>query len=64
MNKCEDCKHEEICKWCGEMERNKEAVSHVAICKGLTPIKIEVICRKFEKDIARQENLCTQRQYL
>jgi len=61
MNKCEDCKNKEICKWSEEMKRNQDAVSQIPICKGLTPIKIEVTCRKFEKNNTKQDGFYIQR---
>lgn len=46
---CNDCQLEEICKWYEEMQRNKEEVNKIAVCKGLTPITITVKCNKFQR---------------
>ena len=46
---CVNCQSKEICKWCEEMQRNKEEVNKIAICKGLTPIFITVKCNKFQR---------------
>ena len=46
-NKCEKCENSNICKWCGEMKSTREYVDSMPKVKGLTPIKIRVMCDSF-----------------
>lgn len=57
-HKCEDCKNEDICKWCDDMKFKQEEVLKIPITKGLTPININITCRNFEKKAQRQDGFC------
>jgi len=47
---CINCQNKRICKWCEEMQRNKEEVGKIAGCKGKTPITISIKCSKFQRE--------------
>lgn len=54
-HKCEDCKNSDICKWCDDMKMKQEEVSKIPLCKGLTPISINVTCKNFNRKATRQD---------
>lgn len=54
-HKCENCRFSDICKWCGDMKMKQEEVLKIPLCKGLTPIRINITCRNFENKIQKQD---------
>lgn len=54
-HKCESCKHVSICKWCDDMKMKQTEVSKIPVCKGLTPVSINVTCGNFERKITKQD---------
>lgn len=54
-HKCEDCKNLSICKWCEDMRMKQEEVSKIPVCKGLTPISINVTCESFQRKVTKQD---------
>lgn len=51
MQKCENCKHEDRCKWCDSMKAQQNEVSKIVgdNINSTSPISIYVDCSKFEK---------------
>jgi hypothetical protein len=56
-HKCEDCRNNTICKYCGDMKHNQEEVAKIPTVKGLTPIKINITCRNFERKSLKQDEI-------
>ena len=56
-HKCEDCRNENICKYCGDMREKREQVDKIPTptIKGLSPIKITISCKNFEKKPLKQD---------
>ena len=56
-HKCEDCRNESICKYCGDMREKREQVDKIPTptIKGLSPIKITISCKNFEKKPLKQD---------
>lgn len=46
---CNDCKHNDICKWTAEMDAVKENAVNMVASRQASPIFINVDCKKFEK---------------
>ena len=54
-HKCEECRHQSICKWCDDMRVKQEEVSKIPVCKGLTPIRINITCVNYERKTLKQD---------
>ena len=53
MQKCDKCKHSDICKWCESMKQQQNAVDKIVEenCCVWSPITIKVECSKFEEKL-------------
>ena len=52
---CDDCKNNNICKYCSDMKSAKEYLNNMPKIKGSNPINISVVCSNFEKKAQRQD---------
>lgn len=56
-HRCENCKNLSICRWLDDMKIKQEEVSKIPVCKGLTPININITCESFERRPMRQDGI-------
>lgn len=54
---CENCRHNNICRWLDDMKMKQEEVSKIPLCKGLIPIRINITCESFERKPMRQDGV-------
>lgn len=56
--KCNNCSHENICKWKNDMNSVQEKTNNVLEQKNLlSPIRINIDCREFVIKNKKQDNL-------
>jgi hypothetical protein len=45
---CDKCQHQDICKWCSDMEKVQTDVNKIPFNKLMSPIGIHVYCDQFQ----------------
>lgn len=53
--KCKSCRNESICKWCSDMKFKQEQIDKIPITKGLTPVRINIECKSYERKTTKQD---------
>ena len=53
--KCKSCRDESICKRYSDMKFKQEQVNNIPITEEITPITINIECKRFERKALKQD---------